>query len=138
LTSEQAALIKKAQESLRAARLLAKDTLYNFAASRAYYAMFYVAQAFLLEEKLAYSKHSAVISAFGQRFAKTGRVPASFHRYLIEAQESRNIGDYDTGPGLSRDEAAEQIVRAKEFIGLAKRSFRTASLKKRNKPPRKR
>jgi uncharacterized protein (UPF0332 family) len=137
LTSEQAALIKKAEESLRAARLLAKGTLYNFAASRAYYAMFYVAQAFLLDEKLAYSKHSAVISAFGQRFAKTGRVPEAFHRYLIEAQESRNIGDYDTGPGLSRDQAAEQIVRAKEFIQLAKRFFAAASPRKRNKSPKK-
>jgi uncharacterized protein (UPF0332 family) len=138
LTSEQAALIKKAEESLRADRLLAKDTLYDFAASRAYYAMFYVAQAFLLEEKLAYSKHSAVISAFGQRLAKTGRVPAAFHRYLIEAQESRNIGDYDTGPGLSHDEAAAQIVRAKEFIELAKRTFPAASPRKRNKSHQKR
>lgn len=137
MTSEQAALIKKAEESLRAARLLAKDTLYNFAASRAYYAMFYVAQSFLLEEKLAYSKHSAVISAFGQKFAKTGRVPEAFHRYLIEAQESRNIGDYDTGPGLNRDQAAEQIVRAKEFIHLAKRFYAAASPKKRNQSPKK-
>ena len=80
MTREQAALIKKAEESLRAASLLAKDTLYNFAASRAYYAMFYIAQAFLLEETLAYSKHSAVIALFGQRFAKTGRVPEAFHR----------------------------------------------------------
>ena len=62
MTSEQAALIKKAEESLRAARLLAKDTLYNFAASRAYYAMFYVAQAFLLDEKLAYSKFISAYS----------------------------------------------------------------------------
>ena len=75
MTSEQAALIKKAEESLRAARLLAKDTLYDFAVSRAYYAMFYVAQAFLLEEKLAYSKHSAVISAFGQRLTKRVESP---------------------------------------------------------------
>jgi uncharacterized protein (UPF0332 family) len=61
--------------------------------------MFYVAQALLLEEKLTYSRHSAVISAFGQRLAKTGGVPAAFHRYLIEAQESRDIADYDIGAG---------------------------------------
>ncbi len=48
MTPEQGALIKKAQESLRAARLLAKDGLCDFAASRAYYAMFYVVQVFLL------------------------------------------------------------------------------------------
>lgn len=138
MTPEQAALIKKAQESLRAARLLAKDELYDFAASRAYYAMFYIAEAFLLEEKVAYSKHSAVISAFGQRFAKTGRVPEAFHRYLIEGQESRNIGDYDTGPGLSSDQAAEQITRAAKFIQLAKRSSAPASTRKRKKSPKNR
>jgi uncharacterized protein (UPF0332 family) len=123
LTPDQTALIKKAQESLRAAKLLAKDELYDFAASRAYYAMFYIAEAFLLEEGAAYSKHSAVISAFGQKFAKTGRVPQPFHRYLIEGQEIRNIGDYDTGPGLSDEQAAEQISRAQQFIELAKRSL---------------
>lgn len=69
---EQAALLRKAQDSLRAARLLADQQLYDFAVSRAYYAMFYVAQAFLLGEGLSFSKHSAVIAAFGQQFAKTG------------------------------------------------------------------
>ena len=123
MTPEQAALIKKAEESLRAARLLAKDDLYDFAVSRAYYTMFYIAEAYLLEKKVAYSKHSAVISAFGQRFVKTGRVPEEFHRYLIEGQESRNVGDYDTGPGLSHDEAAEQIARAAKFVRLAKREL---------------
>jgi len=34
---EQAALLKKACDSLRAAKLLAGDGLYDFAASRAYY-----------------------------------------------------------------------------------------------------
>lgn len=121
MTREQAALIKKARESLRGARLLAKEELYDFAASRAYYAMFYLAEAFLLGDNIAYSKHSAVISAFGRKFAKAGRVPAEFHRYLIEGQESRNIADYDTGPGLTRAEAAEQITRAEKFIELAKR-----------------
>lgn len=130
MSPEQAALIKKAQESLRAAKLLAKDELYDFAASRAYYAMFYVAEAFLLEEKVAFSKHSAVISAFGRRFTKTGRVPDPFHRYLIEGQQSRNIGDYDTGPGLSRNEAALQIARANRFIQFAKRTLGPSRRKK--------
>jgi hypothetical protein len=39
---------------------------------------------------------------------------------------------------LNHDEAAEQIVRAKEFIDLAKRTFATASPGKRNKPRQKR
>ena len=80
MTPEQAALVRKARDSLRAARVLAdQEHLYDFAVSRAYYAMFYIAEAFLLGEGLAFSKHSAVIAAFGQRVAKTGRVPKEFH-----------------------------------------------------------
>ncbi len=39
---------QKAQDSLRAAKLLEENELIDFAASRAYYAMFYVAEAFLI------------------------------------------------------------------------------------------
>jgi uncharacterized protein (UPF0332 family) len=121
MTPEQAALLKKARDSLRAARLLSEQRFYDFAASRAYYAMFYVVEALLLGEGLSFSKHSAVIAAFGQRFAKTGRVPSEYHRYLIQGEASRNVGDYDTGPGLSEADAAEQIAHAEAFVELAER-----------------
>jgi uncharacterized protein (UPF0332 family) len=74
MTLEQSALIKKAQDSIEAARLLKNSGYYDFSVSRAYYAMFYVAEAFLLEDDLSFSKHSAVISAFGRRFAKSVRI----------------------------------------------------------------
>ena len=67
---EQADLLRKAEESLGAARLMEQQGYPDFAASRAYYTMFYIAEAFLLEEGLAFSKHSAVHAAFGERFAK--------------------------------------------------------------------
>jgi len=119
VTSEQAALIRKAQRSLKAAQILADKEFYDFAVSRAYYAMFYVAEAFLLGKGLAYSKHSAVIAAFGQRFAKTGALPAEFHRYLIEGESSRNVGDYDTGANLSKEDAAGQMDRAAQFLQMS-------------------
>lgn len=121
MTQEQSALLKKAQDSLNAAHLLVDEDFYDFAVSRAYYSMFYVAEAFLLGEGLSFSKHSAVIAAFGQRFIKTGRVPQEFHRYLIEGEVSRNVGDYDIISGLSKKEALEQMQRAEKFIELAKR-----------------
>jgi uncharacterized protein (UPF0332 family) len=62
-----------------------------------------------------------VIAAFGQRFAKAGLVPSDFHRYLIEGQVSRNVGDYDMGPGLSDIQAREQIARAERFLELGER-----------------
>lgn len=125
MTREQAALLKKAYDSLRGAKLLAGDELHDFAASRAYYTMFYVAEALLLGEGLSFSKHTAVIAAFGGRFARTGVVPAEFHRYLIDGQDMRTVGDYSTGPGLTAAQAAEQIARAERFLDQADRLLRT-------------
>ncbi len=117
---EQTTLLRKARKSLRGARVLAdQEYLYDFAVSRAYYAMFYVAEALLLSEGLAFSKHSAVIAAFGERFAKTGRVPAEFHRYLLDGVDRRNSGDYGLGPELSKAEADKQITHAERFLELA-------------------
>ena len=121
MTPAQAALVRKARESLEAAQLLAERGFYDFAVSRAYYAMFYLAEALLLGEGLAFSKHSAVIAAFGQHFTKMRRVPAEFHRYLIEGGSSRNVGDYDVSSRLSEADAREQIARGLEFLDLATR-----------------
>jgi len=60
LTPEQQALVQKARDSLKAARLLHANGQHGFAASRAYYTMFYLAEALLLREGLAFSKHGAV------------------------------------------------------------------------------
>ncbi|MUL35547.1 HEPN domain-containing protein [Gloeocapsopsis dulcis] len=66
MTPEQQGLLEKAYRSLQAAKLLNTQPLAEFAVSRAYYAMFYVAEALLEGEGLTFSKHSAVIAAFGQ------------------------------------------------------------------------
>ncbi len=119
MTSGQTALLKKAKESIEAAALLAKDEYYDFAVSRAYYAMFYIAEAFLLGQGLSFSKHSAVIAAFGEKFVKTGIIPEEFHQYLIESQEQRNIGDYQYDSEIPISKTIEQIQHAEQFLKLA-------------------
>lgn len=123
MTSEQTSLLKKAETSLQAAKLLTEQGFYEIAVSRSYYVMFYVAQAFLLGDGLSFSKHSAVIAAFGQHFARTGRVPVELHRHLIEAGEQRNTGDYDLEPNLTLTDAERQLARAEQFVSLAHSSL---------------
>jgi uncharacterized protein (UPF0332 family) len=112
-------LMTLAQDSLRAARLLSSDQLYGFAISRAYYAMFYVAEALLLAKGLSFSKHSAVIAALGQHFVKTNLLPAHFHRYLIEAEKERLAGDYDPDAQFDEANTRQQIEHAEAFIAAA-------------------
>ncbi|ESA34287.1 hepn domain-containing protein [Leptolyngbya sp. Heron Island J] len=123
MTDEQRELVLKAQQSLEAAKLLLSKDFTDYAISRAYYSMFYVAQAFLAGEGLAFSKHSAVISAFGREFAKPQRVPVEFHRYLIEAQSLRTTGDYGQLNALTAEQATEQITHAENFLILASQNF---------------
>jgi uncharacterized protein (UPF0332 family) len=85
--------------------------------------MFYVASAFLEGEGLAFGKHSAVISAFGREFAKTGKVPKQFHRYLITAEEARKEADYGLQVNISAENAQETINQAQEMLEFAENSL---------------
>jgi uncharacterized protein (UPF0332 family) len=119
--SEQIDLIlEKAQESLDAARLLANEGYTDFAASRAYYAMFYVAEALLLSKELSFSSHAAVIANFGKVFSKTGELDQKFHKYLIALQDLRSQGDYGYSPSVSENDVQKALYWASEFIAAAK------------------
>jgi uncharacterized protein (UPF0332 family) len=54
------ALLDKARASYRAAVLLSQQGYPDFAASRAYYAMFYAAQALLLSRELSFAGSAIV------------------------------------------------------------------------------
>jgi uncharacterized protein (UPF0332 family) len=116
---EVAALLEKAASSRRAAALLAAQDYLDFAASRAYYALFYTAEALLLAEGLSFSSHAAVIAAFGKTFAKPQRLDGRFHRYLIDAHDIRNLGDYGVGTGVSGAELVDLLAWSDEFLAAA-------------------
>lgn len=119
MTVQQQSLLRKARRNVRSAKVLLADGDYDTAVSRAYYAMFYVAEALLLSKGLAYSKHSAVIAAFGREFAKTGVLPAEFHADLREAAEARNIADYQETSYATEETAARHISHAERFLAAA-------------------
>ena len=120
-------LLDKARRSIKTAEKIFKDGEVDFAGSRAYYALFYVAEALLLERELAFSSHSAVIANFGKEFAKPKTLNPKFHTYLIKAQDRRNIGDYAIGDHLTNDEVKEMLDWGKEFLKAAE-SFLSQSM----------
>jgi uncharacterized protein (UPF0332 family) len=118
--SEIAALITKAQRYLRSADLLFRDGDYESCVSRTYYAMFYCAQAALLTENLTFSSHKSVIAAFGEHFVKTGVLPKQMGRELNRAFEKRQLGDYESTPVMSNEDAGELLAYGKEFCNAVK------------------
>ena len=121
------ALLQKANDSLHAARVLAAERLLDFAVGRAYFAMFYVAEAFLLTVKLAVRDPEGVADAFGQRFANTGVLPPIFHRWLIEAEDLYLRAEYETETGITADIVAEQLDRARAFCALGREELSDAT-----------
>src|ERR1051325_1531996 len=119
-------LMEKSKRSLKTAKKIFKDGELDFAGSRAYYAMFYVAEALLLQKGLSFSSHSAVIANFGKEYARTGILNPKFHQYLIKAQDRRNVGDYAIGTSLTKEEVTEMLTWAKEFIKTAENYLKQA------------
>ena len=126
MNSEIQILLQNAKESLEAAELLEHEGYAGFSASRAYYSMFYAAEALLFSKNLSFSSHSAVIGAFGKEFIKTGTIDAKFHRYLIDAQDLRNVGDYGIVKKITPEQAQKVIQWAKELISVAEEILRSS------------
>ena len=120
MPDEYTQILKRAGESIEAARVLCERGLFGFSVSRAYYAMFYIAEALLLTKDLAFSKHGAVIAAFGEHFTKTHLFDPRFHQHLIEAFGKRQIGDYALQEEIEPDDAKRQIERATGFLQAAR------------------
>jgi len=60
-----------------------------------------------------------VISAFGREYAITGKFDSKFHRWLIDAQDFRNIGDYGLEGHITKDDDTLVCDWAEGFIESA-------------------
>jgi uncharacterized protein (UPF0332 family) len=110
-------LLDKALDAIEAAEALLNIDKTEFAAGRAYYSMFYVAEALLYNEfDLKLNQHGQVIAAYGKNFAKTKALDPKYHRWLRDGFEKRISGDYGVDTGISEDVAANMVNQARDFL----------------------
>ena len=119
--------IKRADESIEAARELLKNNHYDFSASRSYYAAFYVSSALLLSEELEFGKHSGVLAAIHQKFIKSGKIEKNFGKDLNWLFELRSVGDYGVIIHVGKDEAKEAIKIAENYVTVIKQLISNVS-----------
>jgi len=122
--NESAKLLEKAARAIQAAERLAADGFPEVAVGRAYYAMFYVAEAILAAKGLRYTKHGGVHAAFGEHVVKTGEMDARYHRWLLDAFDRRITADYAIEASVQPEEAARMIEQAKGFLEAGRRLLR--------------
>lgn len=106
----------RAQKYLRSAAILLNEDDYESCVSRAYYAMFFAAEAALLSKGLAFSSHRGVISGFGEHFVITGEMSREMGKALHRAFEKRQLSDYEHTFVITREEAQEILESALQFV----------------------
>lgn len=116
MKKETRLLLEKSERSLAAAKALFERGDYDFAASRAYYAMFYAAEAALLEKGKTYSKHAGVVAGFYECFVATGQLPKTLHQTLHAAFDDRQQGDYAFLDPFPKEEAMILLKNAGVFL----------------------
>jgi uncharacterized protein len=119
--------IQNADEMLEASRVLLTYDFYTSAINRAYFAVFYAANALLVTKGLSQGKHSGVISAFRQHFIKTGLIPSEYSKIYGRLMEDRHESDYELSSNITRDDAQSNLNDAGQFVLEVKRWLKNGS-----------
>ena len=106
----------QAYEALKAADDNVRLGHYTTALNRAYYAMFYAANALLATKGIQRAKHSGVLAAFRQEFVKTGLIEAEYSDSYGSAMDARHESDYAVGRIISRELTLAYLKDAQRFV----------------------
>lgn len=113
---EVAIYIKNAHQMLEVATHNLADGFHGSAVNRAYYAIFYAANALLATQGLSRSKHSGVIAAFRQYFVKPGFIEIEYGDIYGRVMDDRHISDYDVEMPIEPERAQTDLEDAHRFV----------------------
>lgn len=113
---EVALYIDRAHQMLIVTARNLDDGFYDSAVNRAYYAIFYAANAMLSTQGLARSKHSGVISAFREHFVKPGLIETEYSDIYGRLMNHRHVGDYELELSIGEHQARADLRDAERFV----------------------
>ena len=120
--------LKQAEDTLSdAEKMVDGDFTSRSITNRAYYSMFYSLLALFLKTDINIntSKHTGVISFFDKEFIKAGKIDKRYSKMIHKMFNARQIGDYKELVNISKEDAAENVNLAKEFLGCIKKFIET-------------
>lgn len=120
-------LLRKAQQYLRSAAVLLETGDFDSCASRAYFAMFYAAQAGLLQSGYDVASGQGIRSAFVERFVQSGQLPERAGQALNRAYELQQTADYAHHPVVSEEDAERTLQEAEAFVNSLEERVRRAA-----------
>lgn len=108
--------LERAKETLSEAELLAKESYYNAAANRLYYACFYAASALLINNGITSSSHAGVKTMLGLHFVSKGLLSIEQGKTFSRLFEIRHSSDYDDFVYCDKMMIDEYTLKANAFI----------------------
>jgi uncharacterized protein (UPF0332 family) len=108
--------LDRADESMRAARVLVDAKLLHDAESRLYYSIYHAAVALLLTEGIEPRPHAGTASLLGLHFVKTGRIGAEDVRLFARIQKYRLEADYGRDFVLTEEALREDLASCQGFL----------------------
>ena len=86
--------------------------------NRAYYAIYYCLCALLFTENTVPKTHKGSQQKFSELFVKTNLFPVETARWVGDAFNLRQFGDYDLEATISEEEAQQLVQQAHQFYDL--------------------
>ncbi len=110
--------IRRAEETLKEAEVMANIKHWNTCINRLYYACFYAINALLLKNNLSSSKHTGVRSHFNKHFILTGNIPKEYGRLYNLLFKYRQQSDYEDFFEIEKEIVEDWIKQSKIFIDI--------------------
>lgn len=112
--------LDRADETIKEAELLAKESHYNAAINRLYYACFYATTALLVANGFETSSHAGTKTMLGLHFVSKGLLSNEQGKTFSRLFEIRHSGDYDDFVYCDKDMVEEYTPKAISFINAVK------------------
>lgn len=113
---EVALHVEHAHEMLEVTGHNLANGFYGSAIDRAYYAISYAANALLVTQGVARSKHSGVIAAFRKHFVKPGLIEVEYSRIYGRLMDNRHMSDYEIQLPIDAQVAEDDLHDAQRFV----------------------
>ena len=105
----------RAKEDLDTAAGNLENGKYRASVNRSYYAVFHSIRAITALDHFDSSKHSGVIAFFNQHYVKPGVFDKEMSKMIDSCYRLREKADYDDFYLVAKDEAVQQLEKAKKI-----------------------
>lgn len=112
--------LDRADETMKEAEILAKESHFNAAVNRLYYACYYAATALLVANGFNSQTHAGTKTLLSLHFVSQGKLPNDCGKTFSRLFEIRHSGDYDDFVYCDKEMIDEYTPKAEDFIKAIK------------------